>query len=1698
MPGRGKPAALLQKFFRILIVFSCFSSAESLQQPFARHFEHRAAGHWSDCFLGSEVCCREPLFRDLLSHGDPLQFHPWGEALNPGPSDDPGLFWVGFSNPSGLRGKEDTALSLGCGVWSFSETQLSAVTQLSCSKRLKYLAAEQHRNLRVILGAPVACRANSNWAGSWAGVATMADVPSREVKLPYTFEHNCGRMLASQHFVHGCTFLNAVVYGWPSGPTWPQAKTLNEQLLQLVTTEIVLGGHGPRLVGGDYNVSATGLDIFSYWRRLGWRSAQEFAELAWGQQVQFTCKGVTERDLIWMSPEAQAICKAVDVATFFAEHSTISVGLHCHCPVPPTLTWPLPSKIPWTQVSSDWADQATPPVWNTTGTADQQWAQWGCSFECSLTGHVLGQPNQKLQKAQTGRMQRTQPLLTVKGPSVLKPSRPSEVLMRNDLIGKDVRVWFRQLRRLQSYLASVNAGKQTVDAVQYRLELWSSIRQSPGFVGGFSHWWQHSRAYALPDSPPCVPSAPPGPIIALSLFETFKFCYEKFESWHLRKRCQLLANKYEKGMQGLYQELAKPSQDKLDFLVQNREVEVLAVSDDRLQMHLAADLSEDPDCSLTCNGEHLPKHVRERDLLTFEQPVDFQAGDALTSSQVITELPLLHSMLLDFWQPVWNPNQVVDLDKWTRLTGFIDTHVPRLEIIAPPISLRQWKQVLRKFKATAARGVDGFHPQDLLQMPDSWSLRLLDLLSQIETGQMEWPTAVLYGVVMVLAKEATACTVERYRPVVVFSAIYRAWSSLRARQLLRQLKPYMDSTAFGFVPNCETSQLWMALQGAIETTLQDGSDFCGLSTDLVRAFNHIPREASFYLASRIGVPANILRPWKSFLDNCTRAFSVRGCLSSATKSTAGMPEGDALSVYAMVQLSLVFHTYMRLLIPSVTAYSYVDNLTLTALHPFLLGLGLAGLEEFFSLWGMSIDKAKSYCWTTQPKFRSLLKILGLTREDAMTELGGVLSFSTRQYTGLPIRRLAKLESLWTRLKVSRAPLAQKLLCLQTKFWASALYGAHAAGLGEQHVDKLRAQAMKALKLQKAGVNGRVRLSLSRFPTADPGFWRLRQAFLNFRRIARKEPQFLGLWKLFAHRFNGKLFSGPFSQLFVLGSQIGWSFQPPWFCDHDGLQHSLLHLDDAALADLLLDGWYQYLARSVVHRHTMQDLVGLDLNILRSQMRSLTALEESLLGSLHSGAFMSGAQQSKFDFSKDANCCICHARDDQEHWLTCPRFEPQRQSIEDWQNRHQCDTQALRSHLLPSRSPWYSQWKAALVQIQDCTHVFESEPGDGIQHVFTDGSVCGGGGAFPMAGWGCVNATTGLVIAAGHVVGLTQSSDRAELSGALAALRWTLHFHANTHLWVDAQTVAWGLAQVLQHGVAEHWTNQDLWLEISELLDQMDPEQFHVHWNPSHLDAACLECPYEDWIRRWNNCADDLAGTFNLQRPPSFLELRQRALAHHLEMQNRSAQLMKFYFKVAGCETSSSSTEPTERSERQQDREASFDFVEDDHPSVQLLYSSDWDHLIAVSSWKHSFIPPDFVVSLCKWIISHSGDDLPVYPLSFIELAFLLAKEPGFLFPFQSPGTGGAEMSTLCRRFVRPTLSYLVKVVRDSLIPFLVGLDLEDLLFSQRNKVSLGIFTPASGVFARLTAVTITAGQSLVQEFTSNRPIRRSCDVARPV
>lgn len=450
------------------------------------------------------------------------------------------------------------------------------------------------------------------------------------------------------------------------------------------------------------------------------------------------------------------------------------------------------------------------------------------------------------------------------------------------------------------------------------------------------------------------------------------------------------------------------------------------------------------------------------------------------------------------------------------------------------------------------------------------------------------------------------------------------------------------------------------------------------------------------------------------------------------------------------------------------------------------------------------------------------------------------------------------------------------------------------------------------------------------------------------------------------------------------------------------------------------------------------------------------------------------------------------KDDPLHWLTCPKHHRHRAAIDGWQDSQEVDTTALKVHLLPSRSPWKVKWKQLLHDICDTTGEFHSAPGHGPQHIFSDGT-CSGTVPYRFGAWGSINASTNQLVATGRLPGLRQTSARAELTGALAVIKWQLFFQvAVVYLWMDCQYVVDGLHWVFERGSANaHWENYDLWCEIETVLLQLGELRFVAHWVPSHLDWKRMACPFEDWVCYWNSKIDRIVALCNHDRPSCFWSVLAAAQQHHDQVGARLRQFRRFFFAVAAARRED--PEPSDSAEH-----VLVDFVDSHHPSLQDLAMDTPHSLVSFAGWSLCKVPAEFMVTLLSWIFEHSHDDCSVYPLSFIELTLGYASQVDARFPFWNPRKHVFELSLLSMQFERPTLSSLLSLVRSACLHFVYGCDISEVRFDGYNKMGLGLQRPIDGLFVKLQPATAQHCSGLTANFFGHRKYRRACDLARPI
>lgn len=153
-----------------------------------------------------------------------------------------------------------------------------------------------------------------------------------------------------------------------------------------------------------------------------------------------------------------------------------------------------------------------------------------------------------------------------------------------------------------------------------------------------------------------------------------------------------------------------------------------------------------------------------------------------------------------------------------------------------------------------------------------------------------------------MEKVPNATKTSQFRPITIFSLIYRTWSSIRSKQCLQHLIDHVPTRCYGNLPGRHAGQVWWGILQSIEDSNCTGNHLTGAMIDIVKCFNALPRCPLLAVCSHLGIHDGIIKAWMSGLAQMTRRFSIRGGVGPPLKSSTGFAEGCGLSVVAMVSL----------------------------------------------------------------------------------------------------------------------------------------------------------------------------------------------------------------------------------------------------------------------------------------------------------------------------------------------------------------------------------------------------------------------------------------------------------------------------------------------------------------------------------------------------------------------------------------------------------------------------------------------------------------------------------------------------------------------------------------------------------------------------------------------------------------------------
>ena len=1070
--------------------------------------------------------------------------------------------------------------------------------------------------------------------------------------------------------------------------------------------------------------------------------------------------------------------------------------------------------------------------------------------------------------------------------------------------------WLRQLRRLHNYhrWALHHYGTAIADQQFHGSMLWASVLKATGFGPSFSEWWLSRQCIGLQD-PGSVPVLPPDANHACQLCEAFQGELRAFERTlnAAKKAARVSAHKRNHNL--IYKDTKRPTPEPVTSLLVSKKAKVAEIRPEDSAVLLDQPVLFDAQDPVVVGNVPTTIIHATADTLYLSDIAAAQVGHQVTQNQPVCALDEVFAAFHTQWRQRWCKHDDIPHSHWDQLVSFARNHLPRNDLAPVTITPDLLRAEVASKKSQAATGLDGVSRADILHL-DRNSLTSLCQLYHRACSDGSWPLQTVTGSVASLAKREGAASTQDYRPITVFSMVYRAFSSLHARCMLNQANQWCHPDIYGNRKGHQTSQLWRVLVSSIQQAYDQNQCLSGLTADIEKCFNCLPRYPIIAAALQVGTPLSTMTAWCGALAAMTRRFKVRDSYSTGFTTSTGLAEGCALSCYGMLIMDDIMHRYIAAQYPLLRVLSFVDNWDFLTWNAQAATQQLEALLEFASLADLTVDRQKTYAWSTSAVVRANLRSLGIPVKHAAKDLGAHVAFSRQHTNSTVTSRLEALTPFWTQLRQSRASYHSKLRALRTVAWPRGLFAVESAPISDNTWLCQRRHANKALSMDKPGVNPMLLLGLVE-AYVDPEFVALIRTVGETRLNCPLDFWATDLFPLAAGITNSPP-SSPAAVLLGRIQKVGIAIKPTghWE-DRIGLFHPA-HVNFAELCHRLQWQWHQYVCAAVSHRKDFHGLDMVDTTTTRQAISRLAVDDQSMLRlSLAGGLF---TQDAHMHWNEGTGACKwCGQLDSLRHrYFECPNTLDLRTSLApdvlpllDLLP----DAMVLRSWAIypPTHLAWLRLLDSVPCAVPSLVCAFNVGV---LNHVFTDGScLWQADPAFRVASWAAIladpcsptwNFSFGGVLGAGHVPGLCQTSYRGELF----ALAVTLHHAAlgafRVKIYCDCLGVVNKYHRLTSGRTAlkPNSASADLWTWVLASVAMLGTDGCQVVKIPAHRKLLQAKSRTEVWQYWHNNVVDGVAKHANFDRPPQFWDQWKTHVDQTLAARTLHGQVCALHIAVA--------------------------------------------------------------------------------------------------------------------------------------------------------------------------------------------------------
>ena len=1274
----------------------------------------------------------------------------FGEAKNPGPGDtieDYMSLKVAVTNPTSVYRKTSFLQALGCDLIALSETSATREVQ-----RREGIALRQCGYTNV-WGAPVSPQTSSQYGdslrGASLGVSIHCRYPLRPSRIEPTDWELSGRLVHGFVKLHTLELQIIVIYGFPAN--LPQSKARTEQLLQCAIEKMRYTTH-PTIICGDLNHHPNTLGSGDALRQAGFVTAEQIYRAKNLVELPPTYGNSTRNDIAFLSPILASWVDdvQVDQQHLFAGHNPLLFTLRIpHAPLFRT-TWRLPKT--WIELcpDKDGIGQHFAALKDdiTIQQIECPLEAWSSQVEKAVHLTLKDQhlrdsekfPSNGLSKHHWGRCKKRD-VIQAPLPTSIKQAWGGHYTPNTDHPSMQLKQLTKQMRRVQSLKHRVlkfeRQGMQHGHEFQL-VEEWTAIMKAAGFKSGFACWI--GQFVELQPVPLDVPHSG----YLYDLEQLLKFHTDDLVSNLNRQskvHAKFMANLDQK-LYGKKEAFRKTKETGPGVLTQiHTETSFKALilqqpGDGTIQIKLKETDCLDVSKSFQINGQiaepiDFRPPVLEAMIHNADQTFDIEVD--ITQERLSVDPDEIADELNKYWQQFWGAhdwNSVYDEDSWPDFQYLLAGIRRFPDIAIQTNSVNLWQNAITKLKATTSRGICGWAADELKLLPTKAIEGLIEAFESIlHQGMPQW---MMCAKTIPLAKEEHASHPKKTRPITVLSLLYRLWGRCMTQQILQAWSKILPTSCTGFLPGRDPHWMIYKLQVLLERTQYNNqqSSLGGLTLDIVKCFNCLPRLPCKLLLNILGVPTHILEFWYKSINRMTRNWQIDGQMLKGLAASAGLPEGDTWSVLAMIAVNVHLDEVLKHL--DLILNTYADNWSYATDDPSKHLPAVRLLLQFARALKLTLDWNKTWIWGTDDDHREALKQVGrdllpaeveLQKVNFARELGYILHYRLQAFRGTQQERHDK--ALIRLKKLQRLPvtLQTKAHIAQSSCVTKALFGTHLYLAGKRYFEELRGAICNALTGGKHNAQPYLAcMCLSKY-VCDPELFAIRQSILHAREfLTFATPDDFVAFLSIASQTSKK----PAQLLGPAGAFAAYIGKLGWQCGMQGdLQVSafvtlhIVHSNLEVLFEWSERAWMQYVSETVSTRKNLRSFPLVDN---KQTIRVFSAMPDEVQKVLAldlTGGFMIKSQKQHFDSTETLQCDFCEMEDSYEHRiLHCAAT----QTIRD---RYPQVVEFLTEHnhlhvLFPLH--YEAPWK----EFHMTLHMNQAEPATPIfdvacSEIFTDGS-----------------------------------------------------------------------------------------------------------------------------------------------------------------------------------------------------------------------------------------------------------------------------------------------------------------------------------------------------------------------------------------